>query len=82
MDSFENAVCVEVFRTDVQDVEYAGRLLDRIHEAFAGYRANFDLEDCDRILRVECATGVVESESLIELLRKAGFRAEVLTDDL
>ena len=28
-------------------------LLDQIHKSFRHYQANFDLEDCDRILRVE-----------------------------
>ncbi|HKP97840.1 MAG TPA: hypothetical protein VJ385_19035 [Fibrobacteria bacterium] len=85
MDIFEGSDfgrSVEVFKTDVENREYAKQLLDRIHGAFAGYRANFDLEDCDRILRVECATGAVQSAHLIRILEDSGFHAEVLTDDL
>ncbi|GAA3935617.1 hypothetical protein [Hymenobacter algoricola] len=71
---------VEVFKTNVTAPGHAQRLLDRIHATFAEYRANFDLEDCDNILRVECASGFVLPSCLIRLLRDAGFHAEVLPD--
>jgi hypothetical protein len=74
-------VMVEVFKTDVQDPEYATRLLDQIHQTFEDYTATFDLEDCDKILRVECPAGVVEACGLIDLLQGFGFLAEVLPDD-
>jgi hypothetical protein len=72
---------VEVFKTDVTDIDQANKLLDQIHHTFTDYKANFDCEDCDRILRVECTTGIVQSSSLIYLLRNSGFYAEVLPDD-
>ena len=71
---------VEVFITDVKGQRDAQRLLERIHAAFTGYRANFDLEDCDRILRVLSVTGSVESRRVIGLLRELGCHAEVLPD--
>jgi hypothetical protein len=72
---------VEVFKTDVKEPEHASQLLDQIHRTFAHYYATFDLEDCDKILRVECPTGVVEASDLIDLLQGYGFWAEVLPDD-
>jgi hypothetical protein len=71
---------VEVFRTNVKDHSHAGMLIGQIHFTFPGYRANFDLEDCDRILRVTSATGSVESCHIIALLAQWGFGAEVLPD--
>ena len=71
---------VEVFITDVKGQREAQMLLERIHAAFTGYRANFDLEDCDRILRVLSVTGCVESRRVIGLLRELGCHAEVLPD--
>jgi hypothetical protein len=71
---------VEVFRTDVNDSDQAVVLLDVIHKTFHDYRANFDLEDCDRILRVKCM-GSIDSYHIISLLKKCGCRAEVLPDD-
>lgn len=72
---------IEVFKTNVEDRDHARMLLDLIHHSFIGYKANFDLEDCDKILRVQCATGWVESSLLIDLLKDVGFHAEVLPDD-
>jgi hypothetical protein len=71
---------VEVFKTDVNHRMHANMLVEQIHKTFSGYKANFDLEDCDRILRVKSATGSVESCRLIQLLNERGFRAEVLPD--
>jgi len=71
---------VEVFITDVKDHGKAQLLLERIHAAFTGYEANFDLEDCDRILRVLSITGCVESRPIIGLLKELGCHAQVLPD--
>ena len=72
---------VEVFKTNVNDRRHADRLIDQIHIAFSDYKANFDLEDCDRILRVKSASGSIQPSLLIGLLKHLGFHAEVLTDD-
>ena len=48
---------VEVFKTNVKDQGVADKLIDQIHRIFIGYMANFDLEDCDNILRVKCMYG-------------------------
>ncbi len=72
---------VEVFKTDVSNGEAAKLLLLQIHENFKSYKANFDLEDCDLILRVQCSEGLVCALSIIELLKRNGFHAEVLPDD-
>lgn len=71
---------VEVFKTNVPDWGHAERLLDQIHKVHLDYRANFDLEDCDKILRVECATRLIQPARLIDLLRDLGYQAEVLED--
>ncbi len=71
---------IEVFKTDVEDRDHARMLIMEIHQQFADYRANFDLSDCDRILRVKSASGPVEACLLINLLKEFGFEAEVLPD--
>ncbi len=73
---------VEVFKTDVGDAETAKSLLRQIHENFNAYRANFDLSDCDHILRVQCALGTVCAFSIIELFKKNGHWAEILADEV
>lgn len=71
---------VEVFKTNVKEQGHAALLIDQIHQAFPDYESNFDLEDCDKILRVKCATGTIESPLLLDLLKTLGFNAEALQD--
>lgn len=73
---------VEVFKTNVSATDEANMLIRQIHGSFPGYKANFDLDDCDHILRVEAESGEIEAASLISLLNKSGFDAEVLSDDI
>jgi len=70
---------VEVFKTDVENLEQAKWLTGQIEKNFANYKVNFDLEDCDHILRVEY-DGRIQSSLLIDLLRAIGCNAEVLPD--
>lgn len=73
---------VEVFKTNIKDGDYANNLIGQIHENFIGYKANFDLQDCDNILRVKCTTGIIQSECLIAFLERFGCRAEILHDEV
>ena len=72
---------VEVFKTNVQNSVHAKMLIDAIHATFQNYTANFDLEDCDRILRVKSSRNFVEAFRVLELLKRYGFDGEVLADD-
>lgn len=72
---------VEVFKTNVKDLHHANLLVNSIQNVFGDYTANFDLEDCDKILRVQCLTGTIHSSLLIDLLKDFGFHAEILPDD-
>jgi hypothetical protein len=71
---------IEVFKTNVHEPDHAMMLLAHIHSSFADHEANFDLDDCDRILRVKCTNGAVQPAKLIHLLAGLGFHAEVLPD--
>lgn len=72
---------IEVFKTNVDNSKYADILVEHIQRTFHGYQVNFDLQDCDRILRVKNARGQVNSPGLIRVLNLFGFEAEVLKDD-
>ncbi|WP_182921076.1 hypothetical protein [Pedobacter planticolens] len=72
---------IEVFKTDVTNCDDAKWLIDQLHKTFDHYLANFDLEDCDSILRVEYSNGIVDAEAIINFLAERGFYAEVLPDD-
>lgn len=71
---------VEVFKTNVNSRKHAAMFLAQMHKTHADYKANFDLEDCDRILRVECCSGTVNPTLVISLLKRYGFAGEVLAD--
>ena len=68
---------VEVFKTNVQHRELAEQLASILRGRFAFSKINFDLEDCDKILRVEDKQICVET--IIEILSTYGFECEVLT---
>lgn len=72
---------IEVFKTNVTDREVANMLLDQIHLTFIGYHANFDLEDCDKILRVCFDSGAVQPSLIISLLKYFKYDAEVLLEN-
>lgn len=72
---------VEVFKTNVKDKDEANLLLSLIHRNFKGFQANFDLDDCDRILRVKSTGLDIHANCLIDLLKDFGVKAEVLSDD-
>ena len=72
---------VEVFKTNVADPEQAERLVDQIERNFTNCKVNFDLDDCDRILRVVFAENI-QPDLLIDLLNNVGCKAEVLPDTI
>ena len=72
---------IEVFKTTVTEHVHAMMLIDMIHKTFVEYRANFDLQDCDHILRVISSTNTIQAENVINLLKEFGFEGSVLPDD-
>jgi hypothetical protein len=73
---------IEVFKTNVKCRDHANVLIDEIHRMFTGYEVNFDLEDCDKIMRVKCERGVVQVAVVEKFLNGFGFDAEVLPDEM
>ena len=67
---------VEVFKTNVQKKTQSKMLLSILSEAFPSFKINFDLSDCDKMLRVEGYH--MESSSIMLLVKECGFRCEVL----
>lgn len=67
---------VEVFKTNVPDTMVAGLLITRLQRLFPGSRVNFDLEDCDKVLRVE--GGDICCEQIINMLKDTGYDCGIL----
>lgn len=71
---------VEVFKTNVVDFDIAQQIIDCIHFNHQYYTANFDLEDCDNILRIQTEKEEVCAKTIIAILALNGCHAEVLQD--
>lgn len=68
---------IEVFKTNVQEVEQSIQIVSKLLEHFPNSAINFDLEDCDRILRIHGAS--ISNKKIIELLNSYGFHCEALS---
>jgi hypothetical protein len=73
---------IEIFTTTVTNQKDADAILHKIHSAFPGYDANFDLTDCDHILRVSSGGTLICAPTLIAMIKHFGFVAAVLPDVL
>jgi hypothetical protein len=67
---------VEVFKTNVWEDELAKHLIVKLLDHFPQHKINFDLQDCDKILRVEGEQ--VSSKRVIEVINTNGYECEVL----
>jgi hypothetical protein len=67
---------VEVFKTNVQEVAESHKIVGKLLEHFPHNKINFDLSDCDKILRVEGDT--VCPETIMQLLSSDGYHCEIL----
>ncbi len=72
---------VEVYSTNVENHQQANFLLNQLSNIFPDYNMNFDLEDCDNILRVESDSIVIEVFQIVNLLNELGFIAQILPDN-
>jgi hypothetical protein len=67
---------VEVFKTNVRKKTESRMLLSVLSDTFPKFKMNFDLSDCDKVLRVEGED--MEALSIIVLIKECGFMCEVL----
>ena len=67
---------VEVFKTNVQKKIQSKMLLCILSEAFPLFKINFDLSDCDKVLRVEGDN--IEALRIMILVKENGFMCEIL----
>lgn len=72
---------VEVFKTNVTTQKQAKKVLYRLKQNLPNYKINFDLEDCDNILRVQFSNGIIDNILIIKLTAKMGFYIEPFLDE-
>lgn len=67
---------VEVFKTNITEKCLADKIKSQLMLYFPEIKVNFDLEDCDRILRVENCS--FETKEVIQIINQNGFYCEAL----
>ena len=69
-------IIIEVFKTDVTEVAVASSIQDALLNALPACKINFDLQDCDRILRIEGK--VVQLDLVTNIVSSQGHLCERL----
>lgn len=72
---FEN---IKVYRTDVEKKQKAEEILEKIRTLFPGSKPSFDLEDCDKVLRVELHKQPIDDKKIKNLIKASGYHIEEL----
>ena len=67
---------VEIFKTNVEEVTESQKIVGWLLVHFPEQKINFDLSDCDRILRVEGEN--IPVETITRLVSSVGYLCEVL----
>lgn len=67
---------IEVFKTNVETAGDASSIIQMLLRHFPASRINFDLQDCDKVLRVEGKD--FSSDKVMTLLRENGFHCAIL----
>lgn len=69
---------VEIFKTNIQQGSQCDDIIEIIRKHYPSYKINFDLDDCDKILRVEALH--INNKDVISFLEESGVYCEVLPD--
>lgn len=67
---------VEVFKTNVEDPAQAAKLVGLLQKRITNSSVNFDLEDCDKVLRIEGPD--VSSPLVVGILKDYGYKCQPL----
>lgn len=67
---------VEVYKTNVRHKRQAKKILNVLSEQFPMFSINFDLEDCDKILRVEGKN--IPQKKIVRTVTENGYQCSVL----
>lgn len=67
---------VEVFKTNVEDPAQAAKLVGLLQKHITNSSVNFDLEDCDNVLRIEGPE--VSLPLVVGILKDYGYKCQPL----
>lgn len=69
---------VEIFRTNVMNNIAATAVIEVLARSIRSAKINFDLDDCDKILRVEFIGGYTDTFVIMDTVKNLGFEIELL----
>lgn len=69
---------IYVFTTSIKTKQEVGQLTPHLNDLLKQAKWNFDLEDCDKILRIDTETEIIQT--VINLLHNNGFDCDELVD--
>ncbi|MGJ1239113.1 methyltransferase type 11 [Sphingobacterium siyangense] len=67
---------VEIFKTNVYRLKDAQQIVATLVSLFSSYKINFDLDDEERILRIESSQLEIEVNSIVGKMFECGYRCE------
>lgn len=68
---------IEVFKTNVQFQKDAQRIASNLEMKLSNTKINFDLEDCDKILRIEGGSKS-KTKYVLAFMLQLGYNCQVL----
>jgi hypothetical protein len=71
---------VEIFRTNVKNKKLAAKVLKTLRLHLPAFNFNFDLDDCDRILRVQSSGCPVECGKIIQIVKGHAIEISLFED--
>ena len=67
---------VEIFKTNVHDILQAEKIIALLNDHFSAFMINFDLHDCDKILRVKGES--IPIDDIVSIVSANGFECSLL----
>jgi hypothetical protein len=71
---------IEIFKTNVSNKKLAGLILKALQRQLPAYTFNFDLEDCDRILRVQTQGADIAISAILNVVKNCGAEIQLFAD--
>lgn len=68
---------IEIYKTNVKTKAQSNRVIQQLNNRFSGATVNFDLQDCDKILRVS-GIAACDTVNVVWTVRQLGYFCEIL----
>lgn len=74
----DNSSRIKVYKTDVSSRSEADNILHSIQKQFREYDVSIDLEDCDKVMRIESLNAPVDDATVKTIVSARGHHIERL----